>query len=226
VTRLRAGQSTVRFPVDTLIYFLPTTSKPALGSARRQVHWSGGGAKLTTHLHLAPIWRISGAMFPIPHKPLRPAQAQIDLQLLLHNINVGIWKEWRVLLAKLIVAQLVQTFLALFTTQSILSCSHEPTLPVLNQMNPLHYTASALSFHLFNVFLVAPSGFPPDNPCVSVHPCFVSNPSNCSSFDSYLCVGGCVCVYVCVYIYISSYSESSPCTFFFTSCQLLTFVCK
>ena len=40
VTRLWAGQSMVRFPVGTLISFSPTTSKPALGSASRHVHWS------------------------------------------------------------------------------------------------------------------------------------------------------------------------------------------
>jgi hypothetical protein len=33
---------------------------------------------------------------------------------------------------------------------------------------------------------VASSGFPPDNPCVSLHPCFMANPSSCLSFDSYI----------------------------------------
>jgi hypothetical protein len=90
VTRLRAGQSTVRFPVGILIYFLPTTSKPVMGSASRHVHWSGGGMKLTTHLNLAPVLRINGAMFQILHKPLRLAQGQIYHQLLLHNIDDSI----------------------------------------------------------------------------------------------------------------------------------------
>jgi len=104
----------------------------------------------------------------------------------------------RLLFAKLIVAQLVQTFLALFATHSILPCSQEPTLPVLSQMNPLHSTTWALPFHIFSVFLVTSSGFPPDNPCVSLHPCFMSNPSTCPSFDSYLYI-----IYITyIYIYI------------------------
>jgi hypothetical protein len=73
VTRFRAG---VLFPAVGGIFFFATPSSPALGpttllsSGYRGLFphaYCGWGVKLTTHLHLAPRWRMRGSIPPFPH---------------------------------------------------------------------------------------------------------------------------------------------------------------
>jgi hypothetical protein len=57
------------------IFLFTTASRPALGSTQPPIQWvpgalslgcRGPGAKLTTHLHLAPRSRMRGAIPPLP----------------------------------------------------------------------------------------------------------------------------------------------------------------
>jgi hypothetical protein len=41
-TRLRARQTRVRIPVETMIFLLSETSRPALGITQPPIHWAPG----------------------------------------------------------------------------------------------------------------------------------------------------------------------------------------
>jgi hypothetical protein len=124
VTSLRAGQSVVRFPLDTLIYLLPTTSKPAVGSASRQPpgtlkRWGRKADHApSSSAHFTSEWSYISES---PQAFTSCTGTNLSLTFVtLHYISSKPTKLQtccrRVLLAKLIVAQLVHKSLPLFAT--------------------------------------------------------------------------------------------------------------
>jgi len=76
-TRTRAGMSEVRIPIGAKYFFLHQKSRPVLGPSQPRFIFlgqNGRGVMLTTHLHLVPRSRMSGA---VPLLPLFNSMAWI-----------------------------------------------------------------------------------------------------------------------------------------------------
>ena len=84
VTRLRAGRSGVRIPVGARLFF-SSPERPDLlwGPSSLLFAWGKNvrGVSLTSHLHLVPKFRLSGAVPPLVYSFMTCAGASVTVKM-------------------------------------------------------------------------------------------------------------------------------------------------